>query len=421
MTGNGTMTSRERVLASIRHSEPDQVPVDLGATPSSGISTIAYYNLKQHLGLTEGHTRVYDVVQQLAQPEDEIIDRFGVDVLDIGRMFNTQAEDWYDITLLTGQVVQFPAWFRPVVNGKGGWDVFSADGTRIATMPNKIATFFDQTYFPYLAGYPADYTDLSQEMPRIHWAGLAHSPWDHAAEPDFWQQLRKKAIMLRQHTDKALMVVAGCNLFEWGSFLRRLDNFLMDLLLEPTEVERLLDALMEIHLQTLEKVCNAVGDVVDIIRFGDDLGTDQGPFMPPDVYRSLFKPRHTMLCDYVKSHSQMHTFLHSCGSIYKLLPDLIEAGFEIINPVQINSRDMEPERLKKEFGRDITFWGGGADTRHVLNQKTPAEVKDHVKGLLDIFAPGGGYVFNTVHNILPDVPPENILAMYEAVAEFNSN
>ena len=111
--------------------------------------------------------------------------------------------------------------------------------------------------------------------------------------------------------------------------------------------------------------------------------------------------------------------MHSCGSIYKLLPDLIEAGFEVINPVQINSRDMEPARLKQEFGRDITFWGGGADTRHVLNQATPAAVKEHVKRLLDVFAPGGGYVFNTVHNILPDVPPENIVAMYEAIDEFN--
>jgi uroporphyrinogen decarboxylase len=217
------------------------------------------------------------------------------------------------------------------------------------------------------------------------------------------------------------MIVAGCNLFEWGTFLRRLDNFLMDLILNPSEVERLLDALLEQHLVTLEQVCQAVGDVAHILRFGDDLGMDTGPFMPPEIYRKLFKPRHTMLCDYVKKHSQMHTFLHSCGSIYKLLPDLIEAGYDIINPVQINTRDMQPERLKKEFGRDITFWGGGADTRHVLNRARPSEVKDHVRRLLDIFAPGGGYVFNTVHNMLPDVPPENIVAMYEALYDFNAS
>lgn len=419
MTQSTKMTSRERVLASIRHQEPDRVPVDMGSTPSSGISAIAYHNLKHYLGITKGHTRVYDVVQQLAQPEDMILERYGIDVLDIGRMFNDRDQDWYDVTLPQGIPVQFPSWFRPAVQPSGAWDAHAPDGTRIATMPVG-ATFFDQTYFPYQDGYPADYEELAKEMPKIHWAGLVHSPWDHASEPDFWQQLRERAIALCCSSDRALVIVAGCNLFEWGTFLRRIDNFLMDLVLNPVEVERLLDALMEMHLATLEKVCEAVGDVADILRFGDDLGMDTGPFMSPQVYRKLFKPRHTILCDYVKTHSQMHTFLHSCGSIYRLLPDLIEAGYDIINPVQINTRDMEPERLKREFGQDITFWGGGADTRHVLNRATPSDVKDHVRELLDIFAPGGGFVFNTVHNILPDVPPENIEAMFEAVDDFNN-
>jgi uroporphyrinogen decarboxylase len=248
---------------------------------------------------------------------------------------------------------------------------------------------------------------------------MVHSPWDNANKPGFWQQLREKTLLLRQQTDRALLIVCGCNLFEWGTFLRRIDNFLMDLIIEQQKVEALLDALMEIHLNTLEKVCSAVGDVVDILRFGDDLGMDSGLFMSPDIYRKLFKPRQKMLCDYVKKHSQMRTFLHSCGSIYKLIPDLIDAGFEVINPVQTNCVDMEPERLKKEFGRDITFWGGGADTRHVLNRASPKEIKEHVKRRLDIFSPGGGFVFNTIHNILPDVPPENIIAMFEAVHEFN--
>lgn len=419
MTEHHAMTSRQRVLASVRHQEPDRVPIDMGGTPSSGISAIAYHNLKEYLGIDRGHTRVYDVVQQLAQPEEMILDRFGVDVLDIGRTFNTGDEDWYDITLPQGIEVQFPAWFQPVQQADGSWDAFAPDGTRIATMPVG-ATFFDQTYFPYLEGYPDDFGGLAQEMPKIHWAGLVHSPWDHAGEPDFWAQLRARAIALRQASDRALIIVAGCNLFEWGTFLRRIDNFLMDLVLAPQEVERLLDALMEIHLDTLDKVCTAVGDVADILRFGDDLGMDTGPFMAPEVYRRLFKPRHAILCDYVHTHSQMHTFLHSCGSIYRLLPDLIEAGYDIINPVQIGTRDMEAARLKKEFGRDITFWGGGADTRHILNHATPAEVKDHVKGLLDIWLPGGGFVFNTVHNILPDVPPQNIVAMFEAIEEYNT-
>jgi uroporphyrinogen decarboxylase len=184
-------------------------------------------------------------------------------------------------------------------------------------------------------------------------------------------------------------------------------------------VASLLDALMEIHLQNLEKVCNAVGDVADIIRFGDDLGTDNGPFMKPETYRELFKPRHKILCDYVKSHSNMRTFLHSCGSVDMLIPDLIDVGFDILNPVQTNAKNMEPEYLKNKYGRDITFWGGGIDTRNMLNTGTPVEIRKQVLQRLEIFSKDGGYVFNTVHNILPDVPPENIVAMFDAVKEFN--
>lgn len=409
------MNARERVLASINHRQPDRVPVDLGATPSSGISAIGYNNLKKYLKLG-GHTRVYDVVQQLAQPEDFILDRFKIDVIDVGRSFNTEDQDWRGMTLSDGSQAEYPAWFSPERQANGCWHAYR-NKTLIAKMPVG-ATFFDQTYFPYLDGYPSNFDNLPQAMDMVLWSALVHSPWDNAGAPDFWEKLREKCLNLRQNSDRALMIVCGCNLFEWGTFLRRIDNFLMDLVLEPVEVEKLLDALMESHLVTLEKVCRTVGDVVDILRFGDDLGTDQGPFMAPEIYRKLFKPRHKILCDYVKKHGKMHTFLHTCGSIYKLIPDLIEAGYDIINPVQTNSRDMEPERLKQEFGKDLTFWGGGADTRNILNRAKPEEVKAHVKKRLEIFSKDGGFVFNTVHNILPDVPPENVLAMFEAIEEF---
>ena len=189
----------------------------------------------------------------------------------------------------------------------------------------------------------------------------------------------------------------------------------MDLLTEPVNVEALLNALMEIHLVTLEKVCKTVGDVVDILRFGDDLGMINGPFMSPSVYQ---KSRHTQLNEYVHKNSKMKTFLHSCGSIYALLPDLIEAGYDVINPVQTNCHDMDPIILKREFGNDITFWGGGCDTVSVLNKAAPQEVKQHVLERLDIFSPGGGFVFNTVHNIQAEVPPENIMAMWETLMEY---
>ena len=411
------MTSRERVLASINHKEPDRVPFDIGSTPSSGISAIAYTNLKKHLGISDGHTRVYDVVQQVAQPEDEIIERLGIDVIDIGRAFNDKDDDWYDIELSDGSTAQYPAWFKPERQNNGSYAFFDEEGDKIALMPVG-ATFFDQTYFPYVEDYPEDYADLDKMMNKVLWQRLAHSPWDNANAPDFYEKLREKALFLRETTDKALVIVCGCNLFEWGTFLRRFDNFLMDIYSEQEQVERLLDELMIRHLASLEKVCNAIGDVADVLRFGDDLGMNTAPFMSNEVYRQLFKPRHTQLNDFVHKNSQMKTFLHCCGSIRPLLPDLIEAGYDIINPVQTSARDMEPEVLKREFGRDITFWGGGCDTRSILNLATPEEVYDFTRRRIDVFMPGGGFIFNTEHNILPDVPPENILAMHKALSEY---
>jgi uroporphyrinogen decarboxylase len=411
------MNSRQRILAAINHTEPDRIPVDLGATPSSGISAIAYDHLLTHLPLTDKRNWVYDVVQQVAQPSLEVLDYFRIDTVDLGRTFNTHDNDWYDYTLPNGGTAQQPVWFRPRRQPDGSFLAYRG-GEAIAKMPDS-AISYDQIVYPFLDGYPSRYgANLDEAMGRIHWAALAHSPWDHAGEPDFWEKLAAHALQLRQTSQRAIVLSAGCNLFEWGSFVRRLDNFLADLVESPAEVERFLDALMERHLSSLEKICQAVGDSVDIIRFGDDLGMNTGPLMSPAAYRKLFKPRHTILCRYIKAHSKMRVFLHSCGSIYKLLPDLIEAGFEIINPVQISARDMQPERLKKEFGSALTFWGAGADTRSILNHGTPAQVKDHVRSNIEALSPGGGFVFNTTHNILPDVPPQNIIAMFAVVDEY---
>lgn len=412
------MTSRERILAAINHQEPDRIPVDMGATPSSGISAIAYSNLIKYLGQEDLPVQIYDVVQQLAQPDMKILDQFGVDVLDIGRTFNANLSEWKPTRLANNAPAFYPLNFNPILLADGSYARFDDDGTTMLSRMPVGATFFDQTYFPYVKGYPDSYQNLDVEMGRIMWARDVHSPWDHAGDPDFWQTLRENTIKLRQSTDKALLVVCGCNLFEWGTFLRRMDNFLMDLMCDHYNVEKLLDELMIRHLSTLEKVCNAVGDIVDIIRFGDDLGMTNGPFMDVETYRTLFKPRHKMLCDYVKANSKMHTFIHSCGSISLLMPDLIEAGIEIFNPVQTNSWKMSPDFLKTEFGKDCTFWGGGIETVGTLNNGTPQQVRDQVFDRLEKFSSGGGYVFNTVHNIMPDVPPHNIVAMFEAVRDF---
>ena len=414
------MTSRERILAAIAHKPSDKVPVDLGATPSSGISAIAYSNLLKYLGREDLPVRVYDVVQQLAKPDASILERFGVDVLDIGYAFDNEPECWHPTILANGDKAFYPKGFSPVKEADGSFSCYDDEGARKLSKMPEGSTFFDQTFFPYLEGFPQDYSHMGDDMKLSQWGRFSPGPLHHSGEKDFWKTLREKAIELRDTTGKAVIVGVGCNLFEWGTFLRRLDNFLMDLYLYPDEVERFLDALLCRHLQTLEKVCESVGDVVDMIKFGDDLGTMTGPFMDPDIYRKFFKPRQKQMCDYVKSHSSMHTYLHSCGSIYKLLPDLIDAGFEIINPVQTSARDMEPARLKSEFGDAVTFWGGGIEPAGILNGNDLGKIREQVLERLEIMSKGGGYVFNTIHNILPEVPPQNIIAMFDAVNEFNS-
>ncbi len=406
------MNSRERILAAINHKIPDHVPIDLGSTPSSGISAVAYQNLKKYLGITSGYTRVYDVIQQLAQPEDEIIERFEVDVLDIGRLFNQNSENWYDFKLHNDTVVQFPKWFQPKPNEDGSYEVLHQDGTSIAKMSSK-GFVFDQVNYPYLYGYPNDFSNISEDMGKVSWA------LKYKTNNNYWAILKQNAIKLRKNTDKALVVGSGCKLFEWTTYLRRMDKLLVDLIRDRNNVEKLTEAIFNKQIINLEKVCESVGDIVDIIRFTDDLGENNGPFMSPKLYRKFFKPYHTEWCSYVHKNSSAKTFIHCCGSIIPIIPDLIEAGFDILNPVQINAYDMDPQKLKENFGKEITFWGGGADTRFVLNNKNPIEVKKHVLNLLEIFAPGGGYVFTPIHNILPDVPPGNIIAMYEAVKEFN--
>jgi uroporphyrinogen decarboxylase len=351
------MTSRERILSAIAHKEPDRIPVDLGATPSSGISMVAWQNLIRYLGIKQDNY-VYDVIQEVTQPEMELLDLFRVDVLDVGRYFNSSPDYWHKLELIKGFPGLYPKWFNPEKQPDGSLLVAGKTGEFIGKMPLG-ATFFDQTIFPYVDGYPGDYNNIGNDMLRVSWGGFGFPPFDRINEKDFWKTLRETILEERSKTDKALLIGVGCNLFEWGTFLRRIDNFLMDLYLDPANVHKLLDKLMEMHMDFLSKVCESVGDIVEIIKFGDDLGTNTGPFMPPEIYNEFFGPRHKILCDYVKSNSSAHTMLHCCGGIYELIPGLIDAGFEILNPVQINAVNMEPERLKKEFGNDLTFWGGG--------------------------------------------------------------
>ena len=410
------MTPRERVMASVNHQNPDSLPMDLGSNVSAGISGMAYGKLKEYLGITTGHNRIYDVVQQVAQPEIQVLDIIGADVIDVGRVFNTEDSDWYDVTLSNGVAAQWPGWFRPRHNKDGSYEYFDCEGTLIAKMPNG-GMCFDQQYFPYKEDYPENYNDLDKEMGKVIWSAMVHSPWDHSNEKYFWETLRERCLVLKNSTDRALMITCGCNFFEWGTFLRRMENYLMDIYEEPEQVLALNDQLLERHLKNLENTCKYLNGIVDIVRFGEDLGMKNNMFMYLEKYRNLFKTYHKKINEYVHKHSSMKTFLHSCGSIFPVIGDLAEAGFDILNPVQTSAANMDPARLKQEYGKDITFWGGGCNTRKILNMGTEKEVYDYCRRMIDIFFQDGGFVFNQEHNILGDVPPQNIMAMYKAVED----
>ncbi len=413
----GNMTSRERVLAAIAHKEPDRVPVDLGGTTVSGISAIAYHNLKNYLGIKTGHTRVFDVLQQLALVEEKVVDTFQLDVLDVGCAFNLEDENWYDVNL-KGIPMQFPKWFHPRKNEDGSYDIIHTDGTILSTMI-KDAFYFQQSYYPYFNRNSEDFSDLLEAIK--HQAGFfcAPPPFDNMNQKRFWRVLKNKAIELQNDTNKILTIQSGVGGFESITTLRRMDKHLMDLIRNPAYVGKLLDKLQEFSMASLYFICHNLGDVIDIIRIGDDLGSNIGPLINPKLYREIFKPRLAEICEYIKKHSSMKIFFHSCGSIKSFIPDFIDVGVDILNPVQTNVKNMDPKELKMEYGEDITFWGGGVDTRNVLNRKTPSEVEKHVLEMLEIFAPGGGYVWSAIHNILPDVPPQNIVAAFNAIKKYN--
>jgi uroporphyrinogen decarboxylase len=414
------MTKRERVLAAVGHHEPDRVPIDLGAMRSTGITAMAYSGLKKYLGITAGHTYVYDVVQQLAQPEASILDYVESDVIDLGRAFLTAESDWQDFTLPDGSAARIPAYVRLQPDGAGGWTALNAAGEAIGSMPQG-AFYISQSRFPlkdWDGRDPGVLARLPELMDRVTWAALPTAPWHRPLTEEHLRDIRRKAKELHDTTDFAVMAGFGGNLFEWGQYLCRNDQFLIDLIDNPRKVEALLDRLTEMHLANLERFLDAVEGCVEIIQMGDDLGTQLAPEISPGMYRRFFKPRHRLIYERVKRRRGIHLFLHSCGSIADLLPDLIEIGVEIINPVQTSARGMEPERLKREFGQDITFWGGGCDTQRVLPQATEEEIDDHVRRRIEALAPGGGFVFTQVHNILPNVPPRNIVAMSEAAKTY---
>jgi uroporphyrinogen decarboxylase len=304
-----------------------------------------------------------------------------------------------------------PVWALPERQG-AEWVLRAPAGHVMARMPEG-SLHFDQTWWPFLDG-EEDLSRIEELYAEHMWTGVASPPGPSVRSAE---ELKAGARKLRQDTDRCIIGLFGGNLLEMGQFYYRMDNFLMMLAAEPGRVHHFLDALLEIHLRRLEGFLGAVGDSIDVIVFGDDLGAQNCPQISPKMYREFFQPRHRAMWARAKQLAPVKVMLHCCGAVRPLLPLLIEAGLDAINPVQISCRGMEAEGLKRDFGRDLTFWGGGCDTQRVLPEGTPEEVRAHVRAQVRTLKPGGGFIFQQVHNILANVPPANIVAMYEAARE----
>jgi uroporphyrinogen decarboxylase len=365
---------------------------------------IAYARLKEHLGYSSGELRIFDMAQQLAEVEPGILSRFGVDVISLGNSLGkAPPEFWKPWKLPNGVPCQIPASVdvRPDEEN-GGWLIWE---NGFPSQRMSASSLYFSEYFHPLA-----------EMTTPEELKLVPRPVISNEDLKF---LETCARGLYENTDFAIIANFGGNILEAGNTLRGFTRFMMDLAKGGAFVEDLIGGIVETQLSNLSLYLEAVGKYVQIIQFGDDLGMQDRPMMSRSMYQKYLMPGHQKLFQHVHHNSNCAVFIHSCGSIYPLIPDLIAAGIDILNPVQTSAKNMDPKQLKDEFGNQITFWGGGCDTQRVLPFATPDEVAHHVRDRIKIFAPGGGFVFNPIHNIQADVPPENIIAMFDTALEFS--
>lgn len=380
------LTSLQRVTAALEHREPDRVPFDLGGCILTGINQKAYRRLRKYLGLPDRETVIEDPIQQLAKVDDDVKERLKVDVDGInpgGR-----------------------ADMKPEEGEKGDYLYFVDEWGIEWHMPKEGGLYYDMRRHP-MAGlsteeamgrfqYP-DPTDMSR------YVGMKEKAEEYFRDG--------RAYILGRNAAGILEVSLWCRGFE---------DFFVDTLANRRFVEWLLEKVMEVKWSYWDIILDIVGENVLLISEADDLAGQYGPLISPKLYRELIKPRHTQLFSMIKkkARSKVYIFFHSCGAVRELIPDLIESGIDILNPVQVSAAGMDTNELKREFGDDITFWGGGIDTQYVLPRGSKQEIEDEVKKRIDDLAPGGGFVFSAVHNIQGDVPPENIMAMWEALQKY---
>ena len=408
------MNSRERVLAAIRHEEPDRVPIDLGSTCVTNINLIAYGNLKRHLGLTEGAARVFHTWVQVPELETAVADRLHVDTITLPRyrmslgIPNAEFKPWQ---FVDGTEFQVPVGFNPTVNEYGDFEIYE-DGIKIAEAPGE----------------------------GTHGFSLRHHPLQHATTPkeiDDWfdnydgnftgrirvtdeelEWARAFAKNLRETTDKAIVSDYIYTVLDHAQGIVGWDTIYMHLLTEPKLAHHFFERLVHEEITGLKRYLEAVGEYIDVIMYADDIGHQRGPMMKMDVFREFIMPGHKIFCETVHANSNAAVMLHTDGAVMDFLPELIDIGVDVFNTVQTDAANMDGMELKRRFGKNLTFWGGGVDTHRILPMGTPEQVREDVRRRMKILAPGGGFVFNSIHNILGDVPPENILAAFDAAYEF---
>ena len=406
------MNSRERVTTAVNFQQPDRVPIDLGGIRASGIAASLYDRLKQHMGI-RAPTKVQDAMQILAVIEPEVMERLHVDVVPLegstARWYEQDAREGVERRLFDGTRVYFPPGTDIGLERDGSWVLRRPDGTPYARMPK------DGFYF--------DFIRLTMSGRRIDPG--AFRPSDSVPEEEL-EAVARRARYLYENTDKAILgwgapisLVGLSALLADNIAQGSLDQWLCMLVVEKETAHEMMGRFVDTAIARMKLYHQAVGD--RCFAWGvasDDAGTQRGGLLAPDLFAEMIKPHYKRLCDWVHRNTRWKTFLHSCGSIYHYIPHWIEAGIDILNPVQISAADMEPQRLKAEFGNRIVFWGGGCDTQHVLPRGTPHQVWEHVRRNIEAFKPGGGYVFVQVHNIQKDVPLQNVEAMFQAAHEF---
>jgi hypothetical protein len=410
------MTSRERVVQAVNHRIPDRVPIDLGAMKASSIAAIAYDKLKRRLGITTP-TKVIDPRFMIAAVEDEVLRRLHADVvpLDLSCALPMAQPDsqWTARQLFDGTRVLFPPDAGVAEDEEGNWLLLGPDGSPTTFRMPRGGYYFDDVAF-----------NRSGRIDPQKFRPVSDIPDEHLA------LLGERARALYRDTEYAVLgwgfgvCFLGLSLItERASIVTQglADEWMMMLLTEKETCHELMDRSVEATLRCLKLVHEAVGDRVFAWGIAsDDSGTQRGEFIRPELWAEMMKPHYKKLCDWIHAQTSWKVFFHSCGSVYNLIPHFIEAGIDILNPVQTSAANMDPARLKRQFGDRLVFWGGGCDTQTVLGSAKPEEIREHVRERLKIFSPGGGFVFTQVHNILPNVPPQNIVAMSEAARIYRS-